>query len=115
LQSVRNGQRNTLPLFCFGFQLTPPQLGKPIKFCATICLGFTPMRGQPTGFLHPMKRRKQRPWLYVKGSAGHLCDPPRNAHAMQLFKSKSFEYQQVKRSLEKNGLRIRHLFYIEVL
>jgi hypothetical protein len=71
---LRYRQRNATPAFSLGFELLPSGLGQAIKLGATIVFRVTPIRGNPTFFLHPVEGGKKRAWLNNESATADELD-----------------------------------------
>ena len=73
--------------------------GEAIELGATIVVGLTPRRDDPTVVLEAVEGGEQRSGLDVVGAARDLRDPPCDAESVHVGEGEALEDQQVERAL----------------
>jgi len=111
VQRRRDRIRDFFPLPRLVLELLSSLARKAIKLGAPIVLGRTPRRGEPSGFLQPVERGKQRARLdgerFVRDLLNAACD----AEAVQVLEGQSAENEQIERTLKQRGRASRHDFW----
>src|SRR5262245_20469349 len=71
LKRLRDGQRDALPGFGFGFERALSSFGQAVILCPAVVLGLPPGGSEPPRLFHAVQRRKKRAGFDLENS---LCD-----------------------------------------
>jgi hypothetical protein len=102
-QSLRDGQRDTIPAPGFGGELLLSGLGEAVVFRPAVIFGVSPERRDPAFFFHAVQAGKKRAGFDGESAASDLLNSAGDAEAVQFAGDEGFEDEHVEGALQQGG------------